>query len=62
MKYLLMLCVMGLIGFAMFAGYVDNWKMFWVSFPLAFVFGIILVGVYAIEDVNRNGHRKGDED
>ena len=62
MKYLLMVMVMGLIAFSVYAGMQDNWLMFLISLALSAVFGIVLIGVYAIEDINRNKRFGKDED
>lgn len=62
MKYLLMVMVMGLIAFSVYAGMQDNWLMFAISLGLSAVFGIVLIGVYAIEDINRNKKFGEDED
>lgn len=62
MKYLLMVTMMGLLAVSVFAGMQDNWLMFAISLALSAVFGIVLIGVYAIEDINRNKRFGEDED
>lgn len=62
MKYLLMVMVMGLITASVYAGMQDNWIMFVISLALSAVFGIVLIGAYAIEDINRNKRFGKDED
>lgn len=60
MKHVISVAVLLLVTLAIVSGWTDMWLVFWITFVLSLVFGIVLISIYAIEDINRNKQAEQD--